>query len=1819
MTSLVLENAIGTIYNIVYGMNGQRGIMFFEKALLYLKQAMSNADMKTKCEQGIFAISATLFNTINLNQDAVVQNRFKDIATSLNVCLDEFPTARRGSLALRSAERDIQRIKERLRMGDTIPSMAYQPVATSFPEFQMQIDPPGDLSLKGPRHDNDFASIDNIKILPTTGEIKSDRAEFLPLKNKNTLHHETGIHRILDSQFRLLREDTAGLLRDTVCALEKCWQELVHGNNKSKKLKFLRKMNAKINIFEQVHIEGLKFDRRKGLVIDASFTQPAAVSQMGLVERAQWWTASKELQIGNLVALVDDTLDTIFLLVNRREVLTPRARRVEEPDNPLGEFDVGNEPVLKDLAGNAMRALISLTPVDPNSEPDQARLIALAQQVTPGEAALVEFPGTVFASFEPVLKCLQSLHKQPNLPFITWLAPISGTQYQTNNGFVEIPPPLYMSTSRGRTATLDLRCITINNVPLAHSVDRPVTVRHLERYTTLDRGQCESLIMSLNHELALVQGPPGTGKSYVGNKLVQILLANRDKLKIGPIICVCYTNHALDQFLEHILDSGETKIIRLGSRSKSVRLSELTLWKIGSGMKPTKVEQKNKYDCHRIIDDIQESLGTLLSQCSRPCEFSDIAEYLETYHKPQHDLLFAGAKEVKTVDEEGFELVSRTTKHDLFKLWKDGRSPPGRYFPPRRITNRNLAQLQEQCYDYWQTSHRERQTLLSHWEESINDTRRQELVTHMEEWTKQNHLLQMQNRESDKRCLEQAHVIGATTTGLATNAELLRSLSAKVLVCEEAAEVLEAHLITAMLPSVQHAILIGDHLQLRPQISRYDLSMESEQGKKYGLDESLFERLANEEYSGAKIPIAKLNVQRRMHPSIASLVRDTLYPHLQDHPDTKNHPEVTGMRKRLFWLDHTKHEDSSAKDGQMQTSKCNEYEANMVVSLVRHLSRQGPYTGKDDIAVITPYLGQLRKLRKKFSRTYDLVIGDKDLEEIESAEELEGEVDLDMPAFPIGEAKQGCLLDGIRIATVDNFQGEEAKVIIVSLVRSNENRNCGFLKTSNRINVLLSRAQHGMYIIGDSQTSRGIPMWSNVIGILQKNDNIGPTLPLMCSRHPNTPINVSSPDDFARLSPEGGCAERCNKRLRKCGHACVMKCHSEELHAIVKCYEDCTKSFSHCDHSCPKRCWQDCGGCQVRITTNITLPCGHSPKSLACHETIDISKVKCRATVTRLLPDCGHQATVECHVDINTYRCKSECGEPLECGHFCKRKCTDCRKKDKASDTITVDHKKCIVACGRSYTTCNHSCKKPCHPDTPCSLCEMPCEVQCTHSRCPNKCYQPCPPCQELCTWSCQHRKQGCNMPCAVPCDLVPCSVRCEKIIPECGHRCPSICGEVCPGKDRCQQCANNDILDRVLDLIMFTTYREANLDEDPVIFLSCGHFYSVETLDGHMDLKNTYVIGEDGAIMGPKSFERSEMKGCPDCRAPLRNIHRYNRAVKGALLDEATKRFVAYAGELQTKLVKDVEEKERKLEDLANEFVLAFTDAEDGTLVSKLTARLDGYKFTASQALDITTRFVQLVSKAEQPYGKVASMIIDARRRRNVTAVFDLDNTVIQHGFELRGRSFQLRIWWAILWNFKVLAAKLAPKDVEEQWRIFVSPRLEKAKEASTELMQKAESSKSNRELVESMIYHAQFRALELSSSPISTMTEADKARVLADERKNLIRCCRIISTQRSIKYLLEDVKKALDLLGGVNFYSFVSSEEKKQIYEAMATEFRGTGHWYYCQNGHPFSIGNCGLPRQLARCPECGAPVGGQNYQAAAGVRRAEDMDANFARLRV
>ncbi|EXV00312.1 UvrD/REP type DNA helicase [Metarhizium robertsii] len=367
----------------------------------------------------------------------------------------------------------------------------------------------------------------------------------------------------------------------------------------------------------------------------------------------------------------------------------------------------------------------------------------------------------------------------------------------------------------------------------------------------------------------------------------------------------------------------------------------------------------------------------------------------------------------------------------------------------------------------------------------------------------------------DRRVLQEADVIGITTTGLAKRISTLQRLRCKVVICEEAGEVMEPHMLSALLPPVEHFIQIGDHEQLRPQINNFGLSLESKQGVLYQLDRSQFERLLVGVPGRPKIPVAQLEVQRRMRPAVSMLIRETIYPNIQDHRTTRDLPDVVGMRKNLFWLDHDHLEDGDYFE-MHHKSHSNAWEAELVHALVRHIVRQGAYRSSD-IAVLTPYTGQLQKLRTAMRNDFEIVLSDRDQDALDkdgfdgttlSSQEASSE-------SPSTQKKGGSLAkkklsELLRVATVDNFQGEEAKVVIVSLNRSNEARKVGFLRTTNRINVLLSRAQHGMYLIGNTETYTHVKMWQMVIELMRASD----------SRYlsPMTSLDTAPREDARRLA-----------------------------------------------------------------------------------------------------------------------------------------------------------------------------------------------------------------------------------------------------------------------------------------------------------------------------------------------------------------------------------------------------------------------------------------------------------------------------------------------------------------------------------------------------------------------------------------------------------------------------------------------------------------------------------------------------------------------------
>jgi len=74
------------------------------------------------------------------------------------------------------------------------------------------------------------------------------------------------------------------------------------------------------------------------------------------------------------------------------------------------------------------------------------------------------------------------------------------------------------------------------------------------------------------------------------------------------------------------------------------------------------------------------------------------------------------------------------------------------------------------------------------------------------------------------------------------------------------------------------------------------------------------------------------------------------------------------------------------------------------------------------------------------------------------------------------------------------------------------------------------------------------------------------------------------------------------------------------------------------------------------------------------------------------------------------------------------------------------------------------------------------------------------------------------------------------------------VCGELCPDSKFCRICCAPDILEQNVDFIMFEKYGQIEIDENPLIFLSCGHFYTVPAFDGIMELTQHYVTTPEWA-----------------------------------------------------------------------------------------------------------------------------------------------------------------------------------------------------------------------------------------------------------------------------------------------------------------------------------------------------------------------------------
>ncbi|KAL9044740.1 MAG: hypothetical protein Q9214_002142, partial [Letrouitia sp. 1 TL-2023] len=757
---------------------------------------------------------------------------------------------------------------------------------------------------------------------------------------------------------------------------------------------------------------------------------------------------------------------------------------------------------------------------------------------SPESFVLVEFPKLLYAGFSWALKHLQNLKKKnTDIAFSEFVAPSHPSSFR------EIPPPQYTQL---RTFSFDLSVIQNEKPPRGsytakfnpqRTAQTPESIKILvetvKSTTTLDDGQaialCDCLlryrILRAVRSFSFVKGPPGTGKSFLGTALAQVILkANPTQ----PILVVCQTNKALDGFLEDLIHKGITEVARLGQGSKEEWTAQFNIRSLRNGAKKIREEQ-------RSLGGARKGMAGLYKEGVGWCDaFKSKGELtwnvVKSFFKKQYPGVFQSFNNIKSPRAEELTDLHRARSGDggyAFEYWCTGGdindiegfrdyvqsmledcSPPSdssasesSLSAPNQIRSDNsrAKSTHESVHqDVWALSLAEREQLITKWKAELGRfTTVDKLVEVHRRFCIVKDMQRQAQLNMDARLIKDKQIIGVTTTACAQEWSMLEGLNLSTVICEEAGEITEAQTLTTLLPSIKHAIFIGDPDQLRPQVNQPSLSIATETGRLYRLDESLFERMVSPLSPEVHtLPYSTLSVQRRMHPDIADLMRATEYPFLEDHASTAR-PPVAGMVHRTFWFDHQYPEDrleTVASDG---TSYSNAYECDMICEIVRHLLKTNDF-GKGDITILCPYNKQLANIKKKLTETSkcSIFLSDADKESL-----------VDINALPEEELRSSSrssidLASMVQLASVDGFQGQESKVVILSTVRSNPQDRTGFLSITNRINVACSRARNGFYILGNSKLLKTVSMWKTIINDFERKGRLGTSFQLHCSRHP---------------------------------------------------------------------------------------------------------------------------------------------------------------------------------------------------------------------------------------------------------------------------------------------------------------------------------------------------------------------------------------------------------------------------------------------------------------------------------------------------------------------------------------------------------------------------------------------------------------------------------------------------------------------------------------------------------------------------------------------
>lgn len=307
---------------------------------------------------------------------------------------------------------------------------------------------------------------------------------------------------------------------------------------------------------------------------------------------------------------------------------------------------------------------------------------------------------------------------------------------------------------------------------------------------------------------------------------------------------------------------------------------------------------------------------------------------------------------------------------------------------------------------------------------------------------------------------DEARVVACTLVGSAN--KLLVRHKFSTLFIDEAAQALEPACWIAI-RRASRVVLAGDHQQLPPTIKCYE-------AMKQGLGKTLMERIVENQPEAVTL----LKVQYRMNDAIMKFSSDWFYHGEVESDGSVKHRSILDWECPMQWVDGNEIQKEvnealelqGAKEDMMDIDfaeqfigenhgRINKAEAELVLTTLRNyiekIGKERFLNERLDVGIISPYKVQTQYLRQQIRKR-----------------------EVFRPFRQV-----------ISVNTVDGFQGQERDIILISLVRSNDNGQIGFLSDLRRMNVAMTRARMKLIIFGDKNTLRPHSFYRQLINYVE--------------------------------------------------------------------------------------------------------------------------------------------------------------------------------------------------------------------------------------------------------------------------------------------------------------------------------------------------------------------------------------------------------------------------------------------------------------------------------------------------------------------------------------------------------------------------------------------------------------------------------------------------------------------------------------------------------------------------------------------------------------